>query len=308
MFCSPPKTGKTFIALDMCLSIASGLPFLEEFPVAQGPVIIYSPEGPRQELQRRMINICERREIDFYRQEIINIDTPVSLEDDIDQQDISRAIHEVKPNFVLFDPLSHCFGGDENGANEIKSVSRWLTVLAQMTDAGIMVCHHSTKAKKKAELLDSIRGSGALSGFGDHYLFLENNPDKSRSLLSIQKHFKEAPELVLSMNDDSGFRIESEGVTQMQAPVDRALQVLAFLDHQGEKQTITVIRSTLGGDTHKYAGIISQLEKDRYLTRLKVGGVRITKTGKEYLKRSGVVWDASIGATHTTPQGKAGEK
>jgi RecA-family ATPase len=54
-----PKCGKTFLALDLAVSVAAGTPCLRRFCVSRpGRVLLYIAEDPLDEVQRRLEGIC----------------------------------------------------------------------------------------------------------------------------------------------------------------------------------------------------------------------------------------------------------
>ena len=61
-----PKSFKTFLGLDLAVSVASGTPALGHFPVeCRGPVLIYLAEDALGDLQDRVSGICSHRGLDL---------------------------------------------------------------------------------------------------------------------------------------------------------------------------------------------------------------------------------------------------
>src|SRR4051794_10282951 len=54
-----PKSGKTFLALDLAVSVATGTPCLRRFPVSRaGRVLLYAAEDPLDMVRHRLEGIC----------------------------------------------------------------------------------------------------------------------------------------------------------------------------------------------------------------------------------------------------------
>lgn len=54
-----PKCGKSFLALDMVVAVAAGVPCLRRFPAARcGPVLLYAAEDALHVVRTRLEGIC----------------------------------------------------------------------------------------------------------------------------------------------------------------------------------------------------------------------------------------------------------
>lgn len=186
-----PKTGKTWLALDMAESIASGTPFLGQFPAQQGTVLIYSPEGSPLELKNRMEQIKRRREDSGALQRVPTTEriyfmrkNRLCLSLEKDQEAIELAVMDVQPKLLIFDPLAECFHGDENSSGEVKPMTSFINRLAREYGCSVLLTHHITK-NSGGDPGTWMRGSSALFAFGDSYLFLER--DRSGIILSSRQ-------------------------------------------------------------------------------------------------------------------------
>ncbi len=59
-----PKTGKSWLILDLAISVALGIPFLGTFETSQGRVLILDNELHESTLAQRVPIVCESKEID----------------------------------------------------------------------------------------------------------------------------------------------------------------------------------------------------------------------------------------------------
>ncbi|MCF8719231.1 AAA family ATPase [Nitrospina gracilis] len=272
MLAGMPKTGKTWVLVDMAVSIASGQPFLETFKTRQGPVVIYSPEGPHAELNKRIKQVAARRGLDYKALPIYCLKASLLRLDERDcQENIERLVQTLAPAFMIFDPLAECFGGDENRAADIGPMVCWIDHLARETNTAACISHHM--AKKDS---GSMRGSGALLSFGDNYIFMERKGDRT-SMSFLSRHSKSADPVALRLTDrngNPGYEIDAQG----QEELDLKNRILEFLEAQGVPVTQRKIRDACRGKTDRYKSILDELRSE--------GEIRKVKEKWEYIRDS----------------------
>lgn len=155
-----PGSYKSFLALDLLCSVASGTPFLGR-PVDQGTAIYITAEGVGH-LGYRLEAWCISRKIDpnsvpfplFCVTEPIQLNTPEAIER---LQFIIGLLGEL-PSLVVIDTLAACSAGsDENSAQD---VSKILTTVGWLIHCGatVLLVHHATKGTS------TLRGHSSLSG------------------------------------------------------------------------------------------------------------------------------------------------
>lgn len=166
----PPKEFKTFVALDMALSQASGEPFLGEYEVLQPGLVIYiagegiSGIGHRIKawLSARNIEGASNATIPFRRTkgpiQITDLKSVQALSDEIEH--IQRSMG-VPVKGIYIDTLARNFGeGDENHTRDMGLfVQRCDYFLKQRFGAAVVIVHHTPVA-------DSTRPRGAVALMG----------------------------------------------------------------------------------------------------------------------------------------------
>jgi hypothetical protein len=154
---SAPGVGKTFLALDWALRVASGQSFAGR-SVKQGPVVYVIGEGGRGFGKRLKAWSAVNGELP--REHVLAVREPVQLhrgEGDILIQSIDA--RNMKPRLIILDTLNQCFsGGDENSAKDMGLWVQAVAPLQQRYEAAVLVLHHLTKNS------GDVRGSGALPG------------------------------------------------------------------------------------------------------------------------------------------------
>jgi hypothetical protein len=220
-----PGVGKSFLALDFCLSIALGEPW-QGRPVEQGPTLYLACEGiagiPKRVgawLEHRGLSIPKElwKDVPFYyttgftdlRGQGPTTDLIRALEHDLESRGKGLEL-------VVLDTLSRSLGGgaDENSASEMNMALDQLERIRQHTDATVMILHHTNK-NKTAE-----RGSTVLRGACDTMLLLQDN--ESHILLTVdkQRDWEEATPLPLYFQsvgegDMASAVLTTEGPKQM---------------------------------------------------------------------------------------------
>lgn len=158
----PSKSFKTWIALDLALSVLSGMPFLARHPVARtGPVLLIQEEDPSAILQERLRLIAKAKnmlptavatgkynvsfEFPEYPLHIINLQG-FNLQVDEKVAQVRRLIGELNPIMVLIDPLINIIGElDENKATEVIPQLMKLKQWREDFGCNVVVVHHWNK-------------------------------------------------------------------------------------------------------------------------------------------------------------------
>ncbi|HUV13119.1 MAG TPA: AAA family ATPase, partial [Acidobacteriota bacterium] len=162
------KSYKTWIALDMALSLVSGAPFLGKYDVRRpGPVVLVQEEDPAPVLQERLRLIGKSKgmlpQVEIARSDLIRINYPdyplhiINLQgfnlgttDKIAQ--IRELIARVNPVAVILDPLIVMLAGtgaDEFKASEISEVLQGVKMWREEFGCSVIIVHHWNKTKSE---------------------------------------------------------------------------------------------------------------------------------------------------------------
>lgn len=150
-------TFKSFIAIDMALHIAHGLPWLGR-KTRQGPVLIVAAEGGTG-LWPRIVAWHRERRLPWKDAPVYVVPVAVNLRDDaiLVREAVAAAV-DVVPLLVVVDTLSQTFVGEENSAQEVGEYLRELGIqFRQCWQCAVMVVHHSGHSATERP-----RGSSAL--------------------------------------------------------------------------------------------------------------------------------------------------
>lgn len=150
-------TFKSFIAIDMALHIAHGLPWLGR-KSKQGAVLIVAAEGGTG-LWPRIVAWHRERRLPWKDAPVYVVPLAVNLKDDaILVREAMKAAIDVVPLLVVVDTLSQTFVGDENSAQEVGAYLRELGLQFRACwQCAVLVVHHSGHTATERP-----RGSSAL--------------------------------------------------------------------------------------------------------------------------------------------------
>lgn len=180
-----PKLGKTWVALELALAIASGQPCFGRFPVLdRGHVLVYCVEDGKQRVRDRVEGLCAARGVDFDRLAIGWIDsTDLALDRPSDQARLHATVERNRAKAIVLDPLVRLHLGDENSSQDVSRLLRYLRTLQQRHGTAVILVHHTRKAAA-AEHGQALRGSGDVHAWGDSNLYL--NKTKEHWTLSAE--------------------------------------------------------------------------------------------------------------------------
>jgi RecA-family ATPase len=168
-----PKSGKTWLALEMAMAVASGTPCLGRFGVPQrGTVLLYAAEDTAEALRDRAVELAKARQLDLDGLPIGLITEPaLRLDVPSHQSRLSATVEKLRPRLLVLDPLVRLHRSDENSSSEISELLGYLRTLQRQFGVAIAVVHHVRKSGA-GQPGQSLRGSGDLHAWGDSNLYL----------------------------------------------------------------------------------------------------------------------------------------
>lgn len=230
-----PKCCKSFLALDMAVSVASGAPCLREFATRRtGPVLIFPAEDSLSVVRERLVGICHAAGTTLETLPIYVITAPRLLLDvPQDQQRLRSTVEAIRPALLVLDPFIRLHRADENASKEVAPLLGYLRELQREFATAVLLVHHARKGSGKGRPGQALRGSSDLHGWGDSNLYLRR---KAQGLsLSIEQ--RAAPSrghvpLALVENQDalalSIVDVPAEEETKPASARERVLQELTL--------------------------------------------------------------------------------
>jgi hypothetical protein len=169
-----PKCCKSFLALDMAVSVASGAPCLRQFAVSHtGPVLLFPAEDSLGVVRERLEGICQAAGARFEELPIYVITAPRLLLDvPQDQQRLRATVDAIRPALLVLDPFIRLHRADENASKEVAPILGYLRELQREFATAVLLVHHARKGSGKGRPGQALRGSSDLHGWGDSNLYL----------------------------------------------------------------------------------------------------------------------------------------
>ena len=188
-----PKCSKTWLGLDLALSVATGTACLGRYAVpAPGPVLVYLAEDALPIVRQRVEGMARHRGLTLEQVEIHVITAPtLRLDHDAHRRQLQETAQRLRPRLLLLDPLVRLHGIDENNASEVAGLLAYIRTLQREFDLSVMLVHHTRKHASGVAAGQALRGSGDLHAFGDSNLYLRRSKD--RLLLSSEHRARRLP-------------------------------------------------------------------------------------------------------------------
>ena len=200
------KAGKTWIILELCISVVTGRPAFGVYNVENpGPVILILEESSQLDTRRRLSQLSRGYNISPVELQHLHTSSNVGVKLGKRRKDwrkrIEGEIERIKPRLVIFDPLVRIKGIElsENLQGEIGEVTDYLTQLNRQFGTCVCFSHHTGHLEQ-----GRMRGTSDLEAWWSSKLSIKR---KEQTYTLLAEH-REAPdpdplEFALIWNDDS---------------------------------------------------------------------------------------------------------
>ena len=174
-----PKCCKSFLALDLAVSVAAGTACLRRFQVSgPGRVVLYAAEDPLDVVRRRLEGICTAAGHNLADLDLQVITAPtVRLDLDTDRRSLEETVAKLKPRLLVLDPFVRLHRIDENASGEVAPLLAFLRELQRRYAIAVLVVHHAKKGAGNIRAGQALRGSSEFHAWGDSNLYLRRNGD-----------------------------------------------------------------------------------------------------------------------------------
>ena len=281
----PPGVGKSTLALDWALCVATGIPWQDRV-VEPGFALYIAAEGytglsvrARAWLAHRGINaskakfgLLKGRLAVHSTQEDVETSDYDTLFDRIDNE------IQVAPKLVIIDTLARCIEGDENASLDMTNFLDGAEQMIERYGSSVLVIHHKNAVGNRERGHTSFRGAlGAL-------FFLEYMP-RNKDILVLknekQRDARECAPLGLKLEDVPGTNsvilvstvipnVKERGTGEVK-PM-RKVDMLTLLASQEDGLTFTEWRLAAGVPRRTFARRVSQLVQDGEIFKSEIEG------------------------------------
>lgn len=185
--------GKSFVVIDMAVSVALGDPWLD-LPTARGAVFVIAGEG-YSGFRNRLKAIAKHRGRTLTGVPLFFSNAAISLNDPTSVLSARREIEQLtekhgEPVLIVIDTLHRNAGGaDENSAKDISSVLKEIDSKLRVfgSNCAVLIVHHSGHGEKTR-----ARGSSSLYGAMDTELLIKKAGEDTVTL-SVTKQKNHEP-------------------------------------------------------------------------------------------------------------------
>jgi hypothetical protein len=275
----PPKSAKTWLALDIALSVASATPALDTFDVhCPGGVVYVSAEGGEGYLKQRLNALCTQRDLSLgslpHRLDII----PRAIRIDTCEGygRLRATIEMLRPTLLILDPLVRLHRLDENSASSVSGLLSSLTELQQAFDMAVILVHHATKQGAKSRDMggQDFRGSSDFHAWGSSNIFARKRRNdhfvisaEHRAAPATQKWTLKAtaddnPRLEIIETEGSA-DAEDEGISRADQRMEGEIERLVSV----QRHSVREIRAKVKGGNERIGAAIRRLEAQQRITR-----------------------------------------
>ena len=203
---SPPESYKTWILLDLAVSVSAGVPFLGKYEVNQsGPTLIIQQEDSHSGLTDRLALIVEQKlgananidgdewqvpcmpDIPIYvhPSRMLRFDNKKVIEE------LEKQIETIKPKVILIDPLYSTTASTDNYMSDLANQMMVLKTWRDKYGCSFVIAHHSKKnLDPDSTAREDSWGSQFLNAFLEAGWQIRRNPKLAQNEVIVRRHSK----------------------------------------------------------------------------------------------------------------------
>lgn len=275
--CGSPKSSKTWLALDLALSVATKTAALGTYKVLRpGGVMLITAEDTPAMVRSRLDGMARERGLLLDELPIhLVLRRSLRLESKNDQDRLWATVASWRPKLLVLDPFVRLTAIDENSSLEVSAVLAYLRKMQTEHEVAILVVHHARKANSNGNAGGlALRGSGDFWAWSDTNLFLSRKQDRLQ--LAVEHRSAAAPDPVtieLCCELPTGPYLRRCGGPDDPPEPERALtdRILDALSTDERPRRIQDLRAELRVRMQTLVDALRKLERD-HLVRRESGG------------------------------------
>ena len=196
-----PKCCKSFLALDLAVSVAAGTPCLRRFAVPKpGRVLLYAAEDALHIVRHRIEGICAAAGLNLADLDLQVITAPsLRLDLEADRAALDHTIDRLKPRLLVLDPFVRLHRIDENLSGDVAPLLAFLRDLQRRHAIAVILVHHARKGAGNMRAGQALRGSSEFHAWGDSNLYLRRDGQDQITLAVEHRDAPSGPTIVLEL-------------------------------------------------------------------------------------------------------------
>lgn len=234
-----PGVGKTWLALDMLISVASGQLCFGKYPVKRGAVLLVEEEASRLNLARRVHSLARARGIKDADMTTFFHLTRQTVKMPRDVAELGMFVLENDIRLVVFDSLRRFHNVNENSSSEMQDVLDSFGNLCTVTSASVVLIHHLSKGNRETDnrpVFERMRGSSDMWAWRDCVIGVEGEDESDLCKCTFQFRDAESTEPISVkriINPISGaVSLECFGFDESVDFIETSQQIIAWMKTQ----------------------------------------------------------------------------
>jgi hypothetical protein len=188
-----PKCCKSFLALDIAVAVAAGIPCLRRFTVPRpGRVLLYAAEDALHIVRLRLEGICAAAGLRLAELDVQVITAPcLRLDLEADRRNLAETVATLQPRLLVLDPFVRLHRIDENASGDVAPLLAYLRELQRRHAMAVIIVHHAKKGGANVRAGQALRGSSEFHAWGDSNLYLRRQAEE----LTLAVEHRAAPSI-----------------------------------------------------------------------------------------------------------------
>lgn len=203
---SPPESYKTWILLDLAVSVSAGVPFLGSYTVnSTGPTLIIQQEDSHTGLTDRLALIVEQKlglktKLDGDSWQVPSMpDLPIYVHPSrmlrFDNkkviEELEKQIEAIRPKVIMIDPLYSTTSSTDNYMSDLANQMMVLKAWRDKYGCSFVIAHHSKKnLDPDSTAREDSWGSQFLNAFLEAGWQVRRNPRLAQNEVVVRRHSK----------------------------------------------------------------------------------------------------------------------
>jgi len=278
---APPKSNKTWLGLELALSISSGTPFLGQFAVPRAKRVLFLNAEDRESIQKERLDMMMRSRGISKNENLGILTTNDRLLIDTKQgiEELRRVVSSYGADLLILDPWVRLnTSKSENDARAVAEVLHSLRSIRDDLKCGVLLVHHAAKDSANKRAGDRIRGSSEFFAWAESIVGLTKNKDgtivmdiEHRSAPSVQ-----AIPIILNSDSDTASLIAMVPVPDVQENVSPSIDD-KILNAIQSKFTPTNFESLLllAKSENELRSVLYRLVKSKFIRYTARGYLRV---------------------------------
>ena len=229
----PPKIGKSWLALDLALSVAEGIPFLGK-PVHKTGVLHYCLEDTYLRVRNRMHELIDEPPDNLYI-----TTTSERLGSGFTKDIVSFLRDHRDVDLIIVDTLQKIRGADDGSSSGSYSKDYdemgKLKEIADLNKKSIVAIHHLRQKPDPYDPFNEIAGTNGIIGVSDTNIVLKRSESSSTAEMFIRGRDIEERKLILEFSQLRWHVLEEKRAAELEKEKipDALYKVADFIKQQG---------------------------------------------------------------------------